>query len=191
MGPLQGEGERAAEGTVSPGWGSSGNRGLAYTDPFGLWPPETHDVLILHALRGIASAQDIAAIQHASRSFDVRTQLPGQSYLHSMRDPGQSTASATQERNHFVATTLTQARELEASGDHAGALKAFGEATHPEVDRTSPAHTDAQGNPRLWVPVPGRIGAHSREESGRPSRDAVQQSDRLLQSAYNFVFGGP
>ena len=148
-------------------------------------------MLIYHALRNLAGSGDIAAIQHASRSFDKRTQFPGQSYLHSMRDPGQSPQSAIQERNHFVASRLGEAHELELSGDHAGALRAFGEAIHPEMDRTSPAHTDENGNPRVWVPLPGPAGAHSQAESGRPSRQVVQENDRLIQGAYQFVFGRP
>jgi RHS repeat-associated protein len=170
----------------------AGNNPVAYSDPFGLWPRPVHEMMIYHGLRGRMSTQDIAKVQASSTHFDhsVVGQTPAYAYEHAMRAVGESPSTAVAAANAFVRGRLAEARADESAGDHDGALQAFGQAVHVLTDRTSPAHTDDSGNPKPWVPVPGVIGAHKNAESGRPSEEQLQKSDRMIQAAYHQVFGG-
>src|SRR5207253_3230169 len=70
-----------------------------------------------------------------------------------------------------TATQGGPARPQHASQINNTALDEFGQALHTAADRTSPAHTDANGDPRDWngIPVtPGQVAAvqeHEAEEA--------------------------
>jgi RHS repeat-associated protein len=168
-----------------------GNNPATFTDPFGLWPTPIHNELIAVALHRRASPHAIAQIQSGSAAADGwRNQSNDRSYIHSMRSPDQSPAQAIAERNHYFASTLASARALEAGGDHDGALKLFGQAIHPQMDRTSPWHTDESGNPRVWDISTLDAVAHGRqEEHARPSRAEAAEAETRIQQAYDYVFG--
>ena len=106
------------------------------SDPFGLWPTGVHDWLIARALAKVAGIGGIRAVQDGSRGVDAwRGQFGDRSFQHSMKNPFESATGAQERRNQFVASKLSEARSLEADGDHEGALGAFGAAIHPLMDR--------------------------------------------------------
>src|SRR5690606_41346498 len=80
--------------------------------------------------------------------------------MHSMAQTGQSPADARAARDSFVGNTMVAARAAADSGDREGALKKFGEAMHPVMDSSSPMHTDANGNPKVWSGI-GDAWGHS------------------------------
>src|SRR6058998_793363 len=156
----------AGEATTCLRVGSTGNRCLNFSDPFGLWPPGVHDDMIKHALAAIGvSAAHISAIQQASRAFDSRTQSKNESFMHSMRAPDQTATAAIAARDEFVAGELNTAKGLATEGDEAGALTHLAQAMHPVMDQTSPEHVDANGQPKAWggVASPGAVGHAIRE----------------------------
>src|SRR5438552_11696676 len=67
-----------------------------------------------------------------------------------------------------TATQGGPARPQHASQINNTALDEFGQALHTAADRTSPAHTDANGDPRDWdgIPVtPGQVAAVQEHEA--------------------------
>jgi len=150
-------------------------------------------------LTGVASSNDIHAIQQASRDFDSghssfgNTQSPQRSYMHGMRAPGQVGAAATQETNNFVHAMIARAQKEERSHHHEAALRDFGIAIHPLVDQTSPAHADGSGNPAPWPGVSlGHAGtdlAHVSHEYVLPTTDQLNRAAAEIQARYAEVFG--
>jgi len=138
-------------------------------------------------------AQDRALIQQGSDYIDrLRNQGADRAFVHSMRGAAVSEETALAQRNHFIVTTLNEARQLEADGQHDAALVKFGEAVHPEMDRTSPWHVDADGRPRVWMPASVGAAVHGVEESRAiPSADEMAAAAARMQAAYKYVFGGP
>lgn len=131
----------------------AGNDPINRRDALGLWSAAGHDFLIKNAFQNRLSAADIQAIQKASRDFDDATQSAEDSPKHSMRRPGQTAREAIVARDSFVGLKLAEARRAVRCGNRAEALKLFGEAIHPVMDKTSPLHTDAKGNPKVWDPT--------------------------------------
>jgi hypothetical protein len=115
--------------------------------------------------------------------------MADRTHVHSMRNASQSSAEATALRDAYVTSKLDEARSLLAGGDSEGALVAFGEGIHAIMDATSPAHTDAGGNPRVW-----RLrdaGSHTRAESQQPTAAQAEESTRKIREAHASVFGKP
>jgi RHS repeat-associated protein len=128
------------------------------------WSPDGHDQMILNALGPCGVGRDvISKIQEASREFDKRTQAPGLSFMHSMRNgeqinpdgtKGQSAEEALEYRNMFIAGTLGAAQHAWNGGQTNNALDLFGQAIHPVMDSTSPYHTTNDGDPYHGSPIP-------------------------------------
>ena len=74
------------------------------------------------------------------------------------------------------------------------ALNEFGQALHTTEDRTSPAHTDQNGNPRDWngIPTsPSEVQAaeqHSAEEANI-TPEQMNNSVQAAQNAFGQTFG--
>jgi RHS repeat-associated protein len=122
------------------------------------WSPDAHDQMIWNALHPCGvSNHDIWEIQKGSRSIDQRFHDPAHAYMHSMSDGtvGQSAADALAERDDFTYFSLLGAQADYANGNEDAAMTTFGEAMHPVMDSTSPAHTDSQGNPIPWCGLGG------------------------------------
>jgi hypothetical protein len=70
----------------------------------------------------------------------------------------------------------------------------FGEALHTVEDRTSPAHTDANGNPRDWNGLPtstadkDQIDQHMREEANITA-DQMNAAVDAAHQAFKDTFG--
>ena len=122
------------------------------------WSPKAHDRILEYALEGYISREDVEILKQSSRDFDTgdsdlgNTQTPERSYMHSMLngETNQSPDEAGQKMNAFVEQLLREARALVLSGDREMALIKLGQAMHPVMDRSSPAHTDDLGNPAAW-----------------------------------------
>lgn len=160
------------------------------SDPFGLWPTPTHNLLIVGALGSLASSYDIGLIQRGSKNADrLRNQFGGAAHTHSMRSSSQSSAETMAARDRYVASKLNEARTFLNAGDNEAALVAFGEGIHALMDATSPAHTDPSGNPRVWRwrDLPAHLGTESRQ----PTQAEWEENSRKLREAYQSVFGIP
>src|SRR5437868_2877383 len=93
-----------------------------------------------------------------------------------------------------TATQGGPARPQHASQINNTALDEFGQALHTAADRTSPAHTDANGDPRDWngIPVtPGQVAAvqeHEAEEAN-PTPEQFGGAVVAAQQAFKNNFG--
>jgi RHS repeat-associated protein len=168
------------------------------TDQAGLWPTGRHNQLVGLALKGIATNPQIEAIRKAGYAFDRtsstpfgNTQTPANSYMHSMRGPGESPILATRERDQFIRRMLMQARASFLANDEPSALRCLAYAIHPYMDMTSPAHTGENG-PRLWLGVgqaPVGAGLHVMQDyTSRLTPEVRRTNDILIRGAFLYVF---
>ena len=162
----------------------------------GLWSPEAHDKILANALKDRFSKDDLKAVQQASREFDKATQAAKDANKHAMRLAGQSPADAKAETQRFVNDKLSQAGAAQQAGDHAGALKNFGEAVHPIMDSSSPMHTNADGNPKPYYGIISGLLGHSpsdliggRETSRELTPSILSSQSVLINAAADRVFG--
>jgi hypothetical protein len=83
---------------------------------------------------------------------DDNLQGPEWAYIHSMSDGtlNQTAADAMTARDAFETAELADAKAVLAAGGESQGMFLFGLAMHPVMDMTSPAHTDALGNPIPW-----------------------------------------
>ena len=169
------------------------NNPYTYVDPDGRWSAKAHDVLLANALAKRISAADVSAIQTASRDFDKRTQGDDESHMHSMARVGQTPQNAQRMRDDFVRATMSAARQQADAGNRAAALTLFGEAMHPVMDSSSPEHTDANGNPRVWRGLRDAPG-HSptdwlgNETSKDLTKQILETQSSRINSSYDWVF---
>lgn len=116
---------------------------VRYTDPLGLWGSDAHNRILASAFSswGDAALRDI---QRGSSSVDsLRNQLGNWSFLHGMREEGQSIEDAKSKACAFIKDRLARYREGANSADpevRSSAHFALGEALHPVMDSTSPMH---------------------------------------------------
>ena len=161
-------------------------------DPSGLWSKDVHNQIIATVLKDLAGPNAIRFIQGGSIYADrIRNQFNDRTYIHSMRALGQSVESAIQQRNHYYATKMAEARNRLAAGDCPGALTAFGEAIHATMDATSPFHVDEYGNPRIWdLPdVDADLYHKWAEEAMHPNAAQFEENRVKIQTAFNSLFG--
>jgi hypothetical protein len=74
------------------------------------------------------------------------------------------------------------------------ALNEFGQALHTVTDRTSPAHTNQNGNPREWsgIPVtPGEINAAQQhaDEEANITPEQMNTAVNAAREAFRQTFG--
>jgi len=127
-------------------------------DPAGLWGTAAHNAIIVAAFPDANWAQQ-RALEDGSLSVDrPSNQGVSTAYQHAMRAPGQSVAEAQKLMCQFVKDKLNQYRAALAAGDTYAAYFALGQALHPVMDYTSPAHRGWQvwANPvtHFWEVVP-------------------------------------
>lgn len=98
-------------------------------------------------------------------------------------------------QNHEQAAQRAQGGTPEHAGQiNNGAMNEFGQALHTVEDRTSPAHTDGNGNPREWSGVPSTPGEyqaakqHEAEES-TISPEQMNNSVQAARDAFGQTFG--
>jgi len=103
---------------------------------------------------------NIGAVIAGSEALDINNQFPGVAYVHAMRDFWQSPVEAKAKACKLIRDKMGEyvrlsdlARRWNDPKMRARALSALGQALHPVMDSTSPAHRGW----RLWNPfdVPG------------------------------------
>ena len=166
---------------------------LSQSDPFGLFSPGGHDLIINKSLKDRLTPAEVKIVQNASKDFDKATQGSSDCPLHSMRCIDQSPVDAIAKRDQFIQKALAEARAMNERGDRSGALKRYGEACHPIMDWSSPEHTDQQGNPKLWDPwhpwghSPNDYIGNETVNDVTPA--ILKRQKELLNHAYDSVFG--
>jgi len=124
------------------------------SDPAGLWSTGAHNQMIWNALHPCGvSDEDIRQIEQGSEYVDsLQFQGAEDAYMHAMRNGtnNQSVFDAMQQTSNFISAEMTSATSEMSAGDVSEAMFTFGMAMHPLMDVTSPAHTDANGNPIPW-----------------------------------------
>ena len=165
------------------------NNPLRFTDPSGLWSPGGHDALIQYTFEGILPQYEIDILKRASREFDKRTQSVNLSYMHSMRQKGESIEDAIRKREQFIKSGIC---EIQSTSDRIRQLERFGGIIHPIMDKYSPEHRDANGNPEVWNPM-WPFGHSPNELIGGETKKYItptiyQQTTKDIIDAYNLAF---
>jgi RHS repeat-associated protein len=126
-----------------------GNNPVNFTDPYGLYTPRNHAILIVAALRNSGlTQQQINRVVASNNAFDSSTQNPGQCFMHSMLDPGQTLQQGIAARERFRQNLLRQIRESREkrskNGDNSRwsdqELDWFGQLQHPFADEICSTH---------------------------------------------------
>ena len=116
-------------------------------DELGLWGEEAHNAIIKAMFPGLNPLL-LQAIEQGSASVDTLTnQFPGTAYKHAMRAPGQSIADAQSKMCAFVNSNLAGYLAHVGAGNIREQIMAYrdlGQALHPIMDSTSPAHAGWQ-----------------------------------------------
>jgi len=159
-----------------------------FDDPLGLWPGWVHDLIIERALHGLASEDDIRAVKEFSRTFDHLTQANADAFKHAMRSEHQTTLEAIQKREAFIRGKVAQAQS-DVAVYRPSALEDFAEGAHTRMDETSPAHTDANGLPRIWDWTDlDSWKAHNAEEDHMPSQAQMEWMAGELREMWREIF---
>jgi RHS repeat-associated protein len=169
------------------------NNPLSRVDADGHWPTDIHNQIIDRAFPGLSNAQR-QILKNASAAMDqcIACQSHGNAYQHAMRAPGENIDKAKSDTQNFIngkesaaTNAMNASKTTSASGLNKDALTAVGDAMHTESDKTSPAHTDAQGNPREWIIMD--FQEHNKEESTiSPAQmdSAVKAEQQVFQKSF-------
>jgi RHS repeat-associated protein len=173
-----------------------GNEPTNTSDVAGLWSPEGHDRLLEHALGGRIPSTHLEILKREGRIFDNMTQDPTESYMHAMAEEDETPAQARNRTIGFECEALRSARYYSDRMNTELALYFLSHAMHPMMDATSPAHTDANGNPIVWRGMfswgalqhgPGLTGGI--ETVNHITSATLTTTDQTLYNAYSYVFG--
>ena len=111
-------------------------------DPLGLWAWGGHNLAIDEAFPHFTPAQR-DAMKSASFWLDIFNQAPDESFMHSMRSPGQDIADAKMKRCEYIKRNLahySRAKDLRDPWTELQGYRALGRAMHAVADSTSPVH---------------------------------------------------
>lgn len=177
------------------------NNPLAYVDHNGKWPTKIHEQIIDKAFPGLSAAQR-GELKRISSWVD---RIPGgqtkaHNHEHAMKSPGEDPVAAKRAidqniQGHEQAAQKSQGGTPEHASDiKTSALDEFGQALHTVEDRTSPAHTDQNGNPRDWsgLPVtPSEVEAVQQHESEEANitPEQMNNSVQAARDAFQQTFG--
>lgn len=177
------------------------NNPLRFVDHNGKWPTEIHNQIIDAAFPGLSVTQR-NELKRISAWVD---RVPGgqtkaHNHEHAMKSPGEDPAAARRAIDQNIQTHEQAAQKAQGgTPEHAseiqkGALDEFGQAGHTVTDRTSPAHTDANGNPRDWngIPTtPGQAEVVSQHEAEEATATPEQFENAVvaIQQAFKNTFG--
>jgi RHS repeat-associated protein len=183
------------------------NNPLMYIDPQGKWPTKIHNQIIDKAFPGLSVKQRQILKAASARVDSLRKQPfhepdspfggqdPKNAYQHSMRSRNQDVDVAKDKIAKFITNNEQDARNLQSQFESKGgkglsdkALDKFGIALHTETDKTSPAHTDSNGNPIVWDLKLLTIISHE----GKESEITPEQMDKAVdvsREAFRQTFG--
>lgn len=178
------------------------NNPLRYVDQDGKWPTRTHNLIIDKAFgslvqSGQMSSRNLAMIKAGSLRADADQSTYG-SYKHAMNGPGDLTEATKVNMGNFIDSKLGEfVSSLNSDPDKA--FTALGEALHPVMDATSPAHEGFQE----WKGIEGETRgtydltkvlsgiAHGLKESGYDEKDPrVQKAILLTRLVYDATMQG-
>ena len=176
------------------------NNPLRFIDDNGKWPKEIHERIIDSAFPGL-SVQQRNELKRTSANVDLG-QTKAHNHEHAMKSPGENPAAANRAidqniQNHEQAAQHAQGSTPEhANQINNGAMDEFGQALHTVTDRTSPAHTDANGNPRDWNGIPNPLSPsevqavqqHNAEEA-TATPEQFETAVVAAQQAFKTTFG--
>jgi hypothetical protein len=162
-------------------------------DPKGLWSAEAHEFLMRSALSDLLSEKELKTVIASSVWLDYVTQGNGSSYKHSMRSMGEGQNAALVKRDKFIKGRLGTARWYSKSKKFRNySLKMFGEAIHPLMDSTSPAHVTKTELPKGWNIF--KFWKHGKREGESENLEdltpeVIEKSNTLIRNAFKEVFG--
>ncbi|WP_223629198.1 RHS repeat domain-containing protein [Thermomonas beijingensis] len=173
------------------------NNPYKFSDRDGRWPTKIHENIIDKAFPGLSAAQR-GTLKSASRSMDSVSkggQSKGSSYQHSMRAPSQSPADAKTASQKFISGQEAAAKKEQGKmpssvdGLKSESLTSAGNAMHTATDGTSPAHTDSNGDPKVWSGLahPAAAYQHSQAEaaiSNAQMDTAVNAAQAVFRATY-------
>jgi RHS repeat-associated protein len=144
------------------------NNPYRYVDADGGWPEEAHNLIIENAFfRGSYKLPERVREIFKKASVHVdNDQDPAHSYKHHMRGPNQTAEQAASSESTFISEKIQKYKSLMAEGKSNDAYFALGEAFHPLMDSTSPAHEGYQ----LWQ----SIWAHPMDAVGHASNETME-----------------
>ena len=138
----------------------AGDNPLRFVDNSGKWPTEIHERIIDRAFPGLSPAQR-QQLKNTSKWVDRPAgQTKAHNHEHAMKSPGEDPTVARRAIDQNIQNHEHAAQQAQGgTPDHANqinnrAMDEFGQALHTVEDRTSPAHTDRNGDPRDWSGIP-------------------------------------
>jgi RHS repeat-associated protein len=170
--------------------GQSNLYGYVENDPVnsndinGLWGPKNHNLLLEHALKGVASESLINRLKAISKLFDKRTQGIDEAYKHSMRSFYQDPYEAMAQSAIFINNMLKKAKSQINNGHCKEGIESLGQALHTIMDSSSPLHV-ANGIPKPW---PSELATYHLIEDVFIDNDIYQNQDILIRRAFEYVF---
>jgi RHS repeat-associated protein len=177
------------------------NDPLKFVDHNGKWPTKIHNQIIDAAFPGLSTTQR-DELKRISAWVD---RIPGgqtkaNNHDHAMKSPGEDPAVARKAIEQNIQTHEEAAQKAQGgTPEHAseikdGALDEYGKALHTVADRTSPAHTDSNGNPRDWNGIPTTpsqgeaVSQHNKEEA-TATPEQFESAVVAAQQAFRKTFG--
>jgi len=119
-------------------------------DDSGFWSKAAHDKVFQTAFGRLITPSALNLVKHASFLQDVPAVGNSRySYMHFVRNPGQSSGEARQQYSRFVRSQVEVARKLAAQSDYPRSLIAFAQAAHAIQDSFSPVH-NKDGSPVIY-----------------------------------------
>jgi RHS repeat-associated protein len=177
------------------------NDPINFVDQNGAWPTSVHEQIIDRAFPGLSAGQR-QVLKNASfwTDFGPTSQMKSHNHEHFMKSPGENPASARSAAEKVIADQTQAAQSAQGSSPQSVgdlrflALADAGNAIHTATDGTSPAHVDANGNPRDWGGIPtsnserAAASAHLAEED-QPTEAQMQSAVAAAQSVFSNAFG--
>jgi hypothetical protein len=173
---------------------------IRFIDTNGKWPTEIHNQIIDQAFPGLSSTQR-AELKTASHWVDrVAGQTKNHNAEHAMRSASTNTTAAKTAIQKNIDSHTDAAKRVQGhTPEHASelyqeSLHELGLALHGASDQTSPAHTDHDGNPKIWSGIPispkeiEAVTAHEAEES-TISPDQMKQAVNAERQLFGRAFG--
>jgi hypothetical protein len=165
------------------------NNPLKMVDTNGKWPTDVHERIIDRAFPGLSNQQR-QTLKSASYWMDhgATSQMKSNNHEHFMKSPGENPQTAAQAARDYISGQEHAAQQAQGktpqnvSQINNNSLTDVGNAIHTATDGTSPAHVDANGNPRDWngIPVtPGEVKAVQQHEAEEANPTDAQMNSAV------------